>query len=129
MSQPRQQIRFCASADGTRIAFATRGSGPPLVWVQHWIHHLELDADSPVWGPWLSLLARHQTIVRYDWRGCGLSDRERIQFSLDRYAEDLDAVIEASGVDRFVLFGMGGTGSAIAMNYSVRNPGRVTHLV
>jgi pimeloyl-ACP methyl ester carboxylesterase/DNA-binding CsgD family transcriptional regulator len=129
MSQLRQQIRFCASRDGTRIAFATCGSGPPLVWVQHWIHHLELDADGPVWGPWLSLLARHHTVVRYDWRGCGLSDRERVQFSLDRYAEDLDAVIEASRADRFVLFGMGGAGSATAMGYAVCSPERVTHLV
>jgi pimeloyl-ACP methyl ester carboxylesterase/DNA-binding CsgD family transcriptional regulator len=127
MSQSRQQIRFCSSADG--IAYATCGSGPSLVWVQHWIHHLELDWDSPVWRPWLSLLAKHHTLVRYDWRGCGLSDRERQQFSFDKYAEDLDAVIAAAGVDRFVLFGMGGTGSGIAMSYAVRHPERVTHLV
>ena len=99
------------------------------MWVQHWIHHLELDWDSPVWRPWLSLLAKHHTLVRYDWRGCGLSDRERVQFSFDKYAEDLDAVIAASGVDRFALFGMGGTGSAIAISYAVRHPGRVTHLI
>ena len=129
MSQFRQQIRFCASADGTRIAYATCGSGPPLVWVQHWIHHLELDWDHPVWRPWLSLLAKHHVVVRYDWRGCGLSDRERVQFSMDKYAEDLEAVIAASGVDRFVLFGMSGGGSAIAMSYAVRHPERVTHLV
>ena len=54
MSQSQQKIRFCASADGTRIAYATCGSGPALIWVQHWIHHLELDWDSPVWRPWLS---------------------------------------------------------------------------
>jgi pimeloyl-ACP methyl ester carboxylesterase/DNA-binding CsgD family transcriptional regulator len=129
MAQSPQQIRFCASPDGTRIAYATYGSGPSLVWVQLWIHHLELDWESPVWLPWLSILARRHTLVRYDWRGCGLSDWERIQFSFERYAEDLEAVIAASGVDRFVLFGMGGAGSAIAVNYAVRHPERVTHLV
>jgi len=129
MSQSRQKIRFCASADGTRIAYATCGSGPPLVWVQLWTHHLEFDWDSPVWGPWLSLLARHHTLVRYDWRGCGLSDRERVQFSFDKYAEDLDAVIAAAGLDHFVLLGMSGSGSAIAMRYAVDHPGRVTQLV
>src|SRR5271163_3100706 len=72
MCRSRQKIRFCASADGTRIAYATSGSGPPLVWVQLWTHHLEYDWDSPVWTPWLSLLARDHTLVRYDWRGCGL---------------------------------------------------------
>jgi pimeloyl-ACP methyl ester carboxylesterase/DNA-binding CsgD family transcriptional regulator len=129
MSESRQKIRFCTSADGTRIAYATCGSGPPLVWVQPWYHHLEFDWDSPVWAPWLSLLARHHTLVRYDWRGCGLSDRERVQFSFDRYAEDLGAVIAAAGLDRFVLFGMSGSGGAVTMTYAVRHPGRVTHLV
>jgi pimeloyl-ACP methyl ester carboxylesterase/DNA-binding CsgD family transcriptional regulator len=129
MSQPRQQIRFCASADGTRIAYAICGSGPPLVWVQHWIHHLELDWDSPVWRPWLLLLAKRHTLIRYDWRGCGLSDRERVHFSMDKFAEDLEVVIAASGVDPFVLFGMAGGGSAIAMSYAVRHPARVAHLV
>jgi len=129
MSQSQQKIRFCASADGTRIAYATCGSGPALIWVQHWIHHLELDWESPVWRPWLSLLTRHNTLIRYDWRGCGLSDRKRVRFSFTGFAEDLDAVIAASGVDRFVLFAMGGTGGAIAMRYAVRHPNRVTHLV
>jgi pimeloyl-ACP methyl ester carboxylesterase/DNA-binding CsgD family transcriptional regulator len=129
MSQSRQKIRFCASADGTRIAYATCGSGPPLVWVQPWNHHLELDWDSPVWAPWLALLSRHHTLIRYDWRGCGLSDREHVQFSFDKYAEDLDAVIAATGLDRFVLLGMSGSGGALTMTYAVRNPGRVTHLV
>jgi pimeloyl-ACP methyl ester carboxylesterase len=129
MPQFRQRIRFCGSADGTRIAYATCGSGPPLMRVQPWNHHLELDWDSPVWAPWLSLLTKYHTLVRYDWRGCGLSDRERPQFSLDKYAEDLGAVIAAAGLDRFVLFGMSGSGGAVSMTYAVQHPGRVTHLV
>jgi pimeloyl-ACP methyl ester carboxylesterase len=81
MPQAAQQIRFCTSRDGTRIAYATRGAGPPLVWAANWVHHLELDEDSPVWRPWLTLLTRRHTLVRYDLRGCGLSDRERVEFS------------------------------------------------
>jgi pimeloyl-ACP methyl ester carboxylesterase/DNA-binding CsgD family transcriptional regulator len=129
MSPSQQEIRFCASADGTRIAYATCGSGPPLVWVQLWTHHLEFDWDSPVWAPWLSLLASHHTLVRYDWRGCGLSDRERVPFSFDKYSEDLEAVIAAAGLERFVLLAMSGSGSGIAMRYAVDHPGQVTHLV
>jgi pimeloyl-ACP methyl ester carboxylesterase/DNA-binding CsgD family transcriptional regulator len=129
MSQSNQHIRFCGSADGTRIAYATCGMGPPLVWIQHWIHHLELDWQSPVWSPWLALLTKDHTVIRYDWRGCGLSDRERVQFSMDKYADDLDAVIAATGVERFVLFSMAGGGSALAMSYVARNPGRVTQLI
>jgi pimeloyl-ACP methyl ester carboxylesterase len=128
MPQPGQQVRFCTSRDGTRIAYATRGAGPPLVWAANWVHHLELDWNSPVWRPWLSTLARRHTLIRYDWRGCGLSDREHVELSFEKFVEDLEAVIEAAGLGQFVLFGMT-AGSAISMTYAVRHPERVSHLV
>jgi len=128
MSRPAEQIRFCTSRDGTRIAYATCGSGPPLVWAAHWVHHLELDWNSPVWRPWLSLLTRRHTLIRYDMRGCGLSDREGIEFSFEEFVEDLEAVIEAAGLEQFVLFGTV-NGAAISMTYAVRHPDRVSHLV
>jgi pimeloyl-ACP methyl ester carboxylesterase/DNA-binding CsgD family transcriptional regulator len=128
MSQPAQQIRFCTSRDGTRIAYATSGAGPPLVWAANWVHHLKLDWDSPVWRPWISLLTRRHTLVRYDWRGCGLSDREGVEFSFEKLVEDFEAVIEAAGLEQFVLVGMG-AGTAIGMTYVVRHPDRVSHLV
>ena len=124
MPLPAQRIRFCTSRDGTRIAYATCGAGPPLVWAASWVHHLELDWDSPVWRPWISLLTRRHTLVRYDWRGCGLSDREQVEFSFESFVEDLEAVIEAAGLKQFVLFGTAG-GSAISTTYAVRYPDRV----
>jgi pimeloyl-ACP methyl ester carboxylesterase len=126
MPQSAQQIRFCTSRDGTGIAYATCGSGPPLVWVQHWIHHLKFDWDSPVWRPWLSWLARRYTLIRYDWRGCGLSDRDKISFSPEKLVDDLEAVVKAVGLERFALFGMSGAGSDAG--YVIRHPDRVTHL-
>jgi len=128
MSQPGQQIRFCTSRDGTRIAYATSGAGPPLVWAANWVRHLELDWESPVWRPWLSMLTRRHTLVRHDMRGCGLSDREGIEFSFEKFVEDLEAVIEATGLEQFVLFGMA-PGAAISMTYAVGHPDRVSHLV
>jgi len=128
VSQPAQQIRFCTSRDGTRIAYATCGAGPPLVWAANWVHHLKLDWDSPVWRPWLSVLARRHTLIRYDMRGCGLSDREGVEFSFEKLVEDFEAVIEAAGLDQFVLFGIAAA-SAIGMAYAVRHPERVSHLV
>jgi pimeloyl-ACP methyl ester carboxylesterase/DNA-binding CsgD family transcriptional regulator len=128
MPLPAQQIRFCTSRDGTRIAYATCGTGPPLVWAAGWVHHLELDWDSPVWRPWLSVLARRHTLIRYDWRGCGLSDREQVDFSFERLVEDFEAVIEAAGLEQFVLFGIA-AGSAVGMTYAVRHPERVSRLV
>jgi pimeloyl-ACP methyl ester carboxylesterase/DNA-binding CsgD family transcriptional regulator len=127
MPEPAQQIRFCTSRDGTRIAYATCGAGPPLVWAAVWAHHLKLDWDCPVWRPWLDMLARRHTLVRYDWRGCGLSDREHVEFSFERFIEDLEAVIEAAGLTQFALFGTA-VGAAIGTAYAVRHPERVSHL-
>lgn len=128
MRQNSQQIRFCKSRDGTRIAYAINGSGPPLVRSANWISHLDLDRQNPVWRPWLSLFSERRTLICYDARGCGLSDRENIEFTIDKHVEDLEAVIEAAGVKRFALFGMAGGGS-IAVSYAVRHPERVSHLV
>jgi pimeloyl-ACP methyl ester carboxylesterase/DNA-binding CsgD family transcriptional regulator len=127
MSEFSQQIRFCKSADGTRLAYAVGGSGPCLVWVQHWVHHLQFDLESPIWRGWLAALASGRTLVRFDWRGCGLSDSSA-EFSLDRFIEDLEAVIEAAGIEHCGLFGMAGAGSGIAMAYAARHPEKITCL-
>jgi len=123
-----QRIRFCVSRDGTRIAYATCGAGPPLVLVAHFMGHLTVEWDSPVWGPWIDMLACRHTLIRYDGRGCGLSDRERVQISLDRAVEDLEAVIEAAEAANFILLGIT-SGGAIAMTYAAQHPERITHLI
>jgi pimeloyl-ACP methyl ester carboxylesterase/DNA-binding CsgD family transcriptional regulator len=128
MSASSQHVRFCASRDGTRIAFATSGSGPPLVRAAHWLSHLDHERHCPLWGPWVSLLARRHKLIRYDGRGCGLSDRDATDFSLDRCVEDIEPVVDACKIGRFVLFGatIGGT---TALAYAARHPERVSHLV
>ena len=128
MSAPSQHVRFCASRDGTRIAFATSGSGPPLVRAAHWLSHLDHEPRCPLWGPWIKLLARRHTLIRYDGRGCGLSDRDPADFSLDRCVEDLEAVVDSCKLSRFVLFGAT-IGGMTALTYAARHPERVSHLV
>ena len=128
MPHPPQQIRFCTSRDGTRIAYATCGEGPPLLWIGHWIRHLEFDWDNPIWRPWLELLTRRHTLIRYDWRGCGLSDRNGVKFSMEKYIEDCEAVAGAAGLKSFILFAMAG-GTTTAVPYAVRHRERVSHLV
>jgi pimeloyl-ACP methyl ester carboxylesterase/DNA-binding CsgD family transcriptional regulator len=128
MSTPEQQIRFCTSRDGVRLAYAVCGSGPALVWLGHWVRHLKFDGDSPIWRPWLSLLTRRNSVVRYDWRGCGLSDREGVEFSLERHIQDLEAVVDDLALKRFILVGDAG-GGVVAMAYAARHPERVSHLV
>jgi pimeloyl-ACP methyl ester carboxylesterase/DNA-binding CsgD family transcriptional regulator len=124
----QQEIRFCVAPDGVRVAWATHGSGPPIVKAGHWLTHVEFDWESPIWRHWLEGLSQGHTLVRYDERGCGLSDREPKEFSLDRFVMDLETVIDAAGVDRFVLLGIS-QGAATAIAYTVRHPERVERLV
>ena len=97
MARREQEIRFCTTADGVRLAYARLGSGPPLLRVGSWLTHLEYDGTSPVWVPWLTELSRNNTLIRYDPRGCGLSDRDvAAMMSAQRYAiGNLDATIIA----------------------------------
>jgi pimeloyl-ACP methyl ester carboxylesterase/DNA-binding CsgD family transcriptional regulator len=128
MTELKQSIRFCTSSDGARIAYATMGKGPPLVRAAHFLTHLEFEPRTPVWGPWLVEFTRAHTLFRYDQRGCGLSDREVSDLSLDAMVADLDAVVDAAGLDRFPLFGAS-QGSAVAIAYAARHPARVSRLV
>jgi pimeloyl-ACP methyl ester carboxylesterase/DNA-binding CsgD family transcriptional regulator len=124
----RQQIRFCIASDGARLAYAVHGSGPPIVRVATWLTHLEFDWDSPIWRHWLEELGRRHTVIRYDERGCGLSDRTAGDVSLEAWVADLEAVVAAAGLDRFALLGVS-QGAAIAVVYAARHPERVTHLI
>lgn len=124
----RQGIRFCTSPDGTRIAVATTGSGPPLVRTAHWLSHVQYDLESPVWQPWVRELSQGRTYVRYDQRGCGLSDRNVADISLEAWVSDLETVVDTLGLERFALLGMS-QGGAVATVYAARHPERVTHLV
>ena len=124
----RQRIRFCRTADGVGIAYATHGQGPPLVKAAHWMTHLEHDWDSPVWAHWLTELGRRRTVVRYDARDTGLSDRGVAEVSLDAWVADLEAVVDDAGLDRFPLFAMCQAGP-VGIAYAARHPDRVTQLV
>ena len=124
----QQQIRFCQSRDGTRIAYAICGNGPPMVWLGHYMRHLDLDWQNPIWRHWLAFLSRRHTLIRYDFRGCGLSDRDGVEFSLDRHVEDLEAVVEAAALDRFALFAMQGGGPKASV-FAANHPHRVSHLI
>jgi pimeloyl-ACP methyl ester carboxylesterase/DNA-binding CsgD family transcriptional regulator len=128
MAGLNQKISFCKARDGARIAMATLGHGSPLVRAAHWLSHVEYDTESPVWSAWLRELSRDHTYIRYDQRGSGLSDRSPSDNSFDSWIGDLEAVVDAQGLERFALLGMS-QGGAIAIAYAARHPERVSHLV
>lgn len=124
----RQQIGFANASDGTRIAWARIGSGPPLLKAANWLNHLELDWDSEVWSPLFQELARDRSFVRYDERGNGMSDWDVADLGFEAFVTDLETVVERSGLERFPLLGIS-QGAAVAIEYAARNPDRVSHLI
>lgn len=123
-----QRIGFCTAPDGVRIAYAVsgEGAGRPLVRVATWLTHLSYDPD--VYRHWLEELGADRPYVRYDMRGCGISDRDVSDLSLDAKVTDLEAVIDAIGLDQVDLLGLSG-GGPVAIAYAHRHPYRVAHLI
>jgi len=123
-----QTIRFCTAPDGARIAYATMGHGPVLVKAANWLTHLDHDRETFVWQHWLEGLARNRTLIRYDERGCGMSDWDVDRFQFDDWVDDLEMVVEAAGLDTFPLLGVS-QGAAVAVAFAARHPERVSRLV
>ena len=123
-----QDIRFARSADGVGIAYAVHGSGPPLLIDACWLSHLQFDWQSPVWRHFLDGLGRIATVIRYDERGHGLSDRGVTDHSLQARVGDLEAVADDAGFERFALMAMA-QGGPVAIEYAARHPDRLTRLI
>lgn len=124
----RQKIQFCTAADNVRLAWATVGSGPPIIKAANWLSHLELDWEAPMWSPLFRQLAQQFQFIRYDERGNGLSDWEVEDLGFGSFVTDLETVVEASGLQRFALLGIS-QGAAVSIEYAVRHPGRVSRLI
>jgi pimeloyl-ACP methyl ester carboxylesterase/DNA-binding CsgD family transcriptional regulator len=123
-----QEIRFARSADGVGIAYAVHGSGPPLLIDACWLSHLQFDWQSPVWRHYLAELGQVATVIRYDERGHGLSDRGVTDHSLSARVADLEAVADDAGFERFALMAMA-QGGPVAIEYAARHPERLTRLI
>jgi DNA-binding winged helix-turn-helix (wHTH) protein/pimeloyl-ACP methyl ester carboxylesterase len=124
---PRQEITFCRTSDGVSIAIGTAGNGLPLVKVGTWLTHAEHDWRTPVWGPFYARLARQFRLIHYDPRGCGLSDLDPAEISLEGFVRDLTAVVDACRLDRFALLCFS-QGAAVGITYAARHPERVASL-
>ena len=124
----KQDIRFCATPDGVKLAYAKSGTGPVLVKAANWLSHLEYELESPVWRHWIRELSKHHTLVRYDERGCGLSDWSVEDFSVETWVTDLETVVDKLKLDRFPLLGIS-QGGPVAITYAVKHPERVSHLI
>lgn len=126
--QDAPETRFFTTADGVRLAYAMDGSGPPLVRAIDWISHIEFEWKNPVARGWLSTIMQHNTLLRYDQRGSGLSDWNVDDFSLERAVADLEELVDGLGLDEISLLGSC-QGGAVAALFAARHPGRVRRLI
>jgi pimeloyl-ACP methyl ester carboxylesterase/DNA-binding CsgD family transcriptional regulator len=125
----KQSIRYIATADHINLAWTEIGHGMPLVKAATWLTHLQYDLESPVWSHWIRFFGEHFRYIRYDERGCGMSDWKVHDLALPQWVDDLESVIDAAGIDRpFALLGIS-QGAATAIRYAVRHPERVSHLI
>jgi DNA-binding winged helix-turn-helix (wHTH) protein len=115
-----QDVTFCHSSDEVSLAVATCGSGFPIVKTGTWLTHVQHDWDSPIWSPLFHRLAERFRLVRYDPRGCGLSDRDTALISFEGFVRDLEAATDALRLERFALFGISqGAAVSIAMRRGI----------
>jgi pimeloyl-ACP methyl ester carboxylesterase len=124
----KQRVQFCASADGTQIAWASVGEGPAVLKAPNWMNHIEFEWTSPIWAPFLSEFARTSRLIHFDQRGNGLSDWDVERISADAMIEDMEAVVAAAGLERFALFGLS-QGAGFSVRYAARHPERVSCLI
>jgi pimeloyl-ACP methyl ester carboxylesterase len=123
-----QDIRFCTTSDGVKLAYALSGAGPPLVMSATWLTHLEHQWRSLAWRPWLDAFSRGRKLLRYDARGCGLSDRDTSDLSFDNWVSDFEHIIDSASFSRFDLLATC-WGGPIAITYAARHPERVNRLI
>jgi pimeloyl-ACP methyl ester carboxylesterase/DNA-binding CsgD family transcriptional regulator len=125
----RQRIRYLRTTDGVQLAWAEAGSGAVLIKAANWLTHLEYEWKSPVWRHWIQFFTDHFRFVRYDERGCGMTDWNVGDLSFERWVEDLEAVVAAADTrEPFALLGIS-QGAAPCIAYAARHPERVSHLV
>ena len=129
MKKTTQRIRYVRTTDGVQLAWAEAGAGPVMIKAANWLTHLEYEWESPVWRHWIRFFSDHFRYIRYDERGCGMTDRNIGDLSLERWVEDLEAVVAAADPQEpFALLGMS-QGGPICVAYAVKHPERVSHLV
>jgi pimeloyl-ACP methyl ester carboxylesterase/DNA-binding CsgD family transcriptional regulator len=124
----KQDIQFCAAPDGVKLAYAVSGDGPPLVMSATWLTHLEHQWESLAWRPWLDAFSGEFKLLRYDQRGCGLSDRDPQDLSFEVWIRDFESIIDAAGFRQFSILATC-QGGPIAIEYAARHPQRVRKLV
>ena len=129
MKKPTQRIRYVRTSDGVQLAWAQAGTGPVIIKAANWLTHLEYEWESPVWRHWIRFFSDNFRYIRYDERGCGMTDQNVGDLSLERWVGDVEDIVAAADLrEPFTMLGIS-QGGAICVAYAVKHPERVSKLV
>ena len=129
MKKSTQTIRYLRTADGVQLAWAEAGTGPVVIKAANWLTHLEYEWESPVWRHWIHFFSDNFRYVRYDERGCGMTERNVGDLSLERWVGDVEDIVAAANLtEPFTMLGIS-QGGAICVAYAVKHPERVSKLI
>ena len=129
MKKSTQRIRYVRTTDGVQLAWADAGSGPVMIKAANWLTHLEYEWESPVWRHWIRFFSDNYRFIRYDERGCGMTDRNVGDLSVERWVADVEDIVDAADLrEPFTMLGIS-QGGAICVAYAVKHPERVSKLV
>ena len=115
------------SPDGTGLAWTVSGEGPNLIRAGHWLTHLELDVTNAIWGPWIERMQRGRRLIRYDFRGTGMSDHDCGPMTMQSCVDDMIAVADAAGAETFSIFAASQS-MAVACSVAAQHPDRVERI-
>ena len=127
MAEP--EIRYCTTSDGVRIAYKVMGSGRPLVFLVPLPGSIELEMELPVVRAFYEKIVPGHSVVRYDVRGTGASQRDVSDFSIAARVRDLSSLVEHLGFDHLDIFAGPGIETHTALQYCALDLKRVTRLV
>jgi len=129
MKKLNQKIRYLRTTDGVQLAWAEAGAGPVMIKAANWLTHLDYEWESPVWRHWIRFFSDNFRYIRYDERGCGMTDRNTGDLSLERWVADVEEIVDAAAMtEPFAMLGIS-QGAAICVAYAVKHPERVSKLV
>ena len=128
ISLKEQDIRYCATSDGVHLAYSVIGNGPLLVRVLGHFTHLEMEWEWPDLRHFWESLAERFTVLRYDGRGTGLSDKFAGEFTEETRQLDLEAVLAAAGAKKAILLGIS-EGGWTSATYASLHPEQISHLI
>jgi len=121
-------IQFVNRPDGVKLAYTRFGKGQALVFPAPWVTSLSYITEDPFANHFWERISEAATVILYDKHGCGQSDRDRKDFSLESELLDLETVIGHLGLGQFSLLGSSMAGP-VAMAYTALHPQKVIRLI